>query len=138
MSSGSNLVRRSRLQDQPSEFIRSVSKRSALQDESPIKYNIDDPVSPRTKTNLISWLCDIHLIKAHPNLQTELPVIRRNGLICIDLLNWLSGKQVVLTHTATKQTEKQAAEAVYRKVLKYLAQFERMNPRYLLSSQELA
>lgn len=138
MSSGSNFVRR-KLQDPPSEFIRSASKRSALGDESPIKYNIEDPVSPRTKTNLLGWLCDIHLIKMHPNLEVELPSICKNGAIFIDLLNWISGKEVVLAHTAnSKQTDKQNAETVYQRVLKYLSKFERMNPRYLLSARELA
>jgi hypothetical protein len=74
----------------------------------------------------------------YDGIEKELPLVCRNGMLFIDLLNWLSGKDVVINHTAKHFNETQTVEAAYKKVLTYLSRFERMNPRYLLSSAELA
>jgi hypothetical protein len=59
-------------------------------------------------------------------------------MIFIDLLNWLNGKQVVLSQGTKYFNEFQTIEATYRKVLTFLSKYERMNPRYILSCSELA
>jgi hypothetical protein len=82
-------------------------------------------------------LSDIHLLKLYDGIEKELPFVCKNGMLFVDLLNWLNGKDVVINCTAKHFSETQTVEATYKKVLKYLSGFERMNPRYLLSSTEM-
>lgn len=95
------------------------------------------PVPESMKERLIGWLEESGVVKKGSLNSAVLPELCRAGVILSDLVNRLEGKNEVLRGIQRHPKNNTAALANINKVLEFLRQFPKMNPRYLWSGQNI-
>ena len=110
------------------ENLSSSFKRKGINDEN-IKIN---SVNQQTKEKIIDWLISITLLKdSIKGLAQKLPKICKNGLLFVDLINRLEGKHETIKGIDRNPKSKSSLNTNFIKILEYLKQYQKMNPRYL-------
>ena len=124
------------IKTEPSKFIsRSFSSKTLKKQNNNV--TIDD-VLPETKERVLNWLVSIGLIKQNiANLLEKLPKICKNGVIFIDLINRLNGKNEILKGVFREPKQNSHFEINFRKFFEFLANLPKFNPRYLWISFSL-
>lgn len=87
--------------------------------------------SESQRQRCIEWLYEIQLIKRGiEGIASKLPRVCKNGVIYIDIINRLEGKDTIpgVNRAARNATE---IRTNFRRVFRYLRTKERMNPRFL-------
>ena len=96
------------------------------------------PVDSYLKKKIIEWLVSITFLKdTAKDLETKLPKICRNGVIFIDLVNRLEGKNDTIKGISRHPQTKTKVNVNYSKVFTYLRSKPKMNPRYLWAEDYL-
>ena len=97
------------------------------------------PVTDDIKKKLLSWLYSIGLLKEGiKDIEKKLPKVCKNGLIFIDIINRLEGRNEVIRGISRNSKTKSQINSNYLKTLDYLKGFQKMNPRYLAAHEYLA
>lgn len=97
-----------------------------------------DEVLPETKDRILNWLGSIGLIRQNvANLLEKLPKICKNGVLFIDLINRLNGKNEILKGIFREPKQNSHFEINFRKLFEFLADLPKFNPRYLWLSSSL-
>ena len=95
-------------------------------------------VTDETKRKIVNWLCQIGLLKENiKGIEEKLPKVCKNGLVFVDLINRLEGRNEVIKGINRNSKSKSQINTNYLKVLDYLKGFEKMNPRYLAAGDFL-
>jgi len=95
-------------------------------------------VTDETKRKIVNWLCQIGLLKENiKGIEEKLPKVCKNGLVFVDLINRLEGRNEVIKGINRNSKSKSQINTNYLKVLDYLKGFEKMNPRYLAAGDYL-
>jgi hypothetical protein len=97
-------------------------------------------VSALVKKKIWTWLMDVQLIKESIpfSVLRKLPHLCREGVIYFDLLNRLEGVRHEIIKGCERNPRSSTQVALnYQRVMNYLKQYEKMNPRYLNSSHLL-
>ena len=90
------------------------------------------PVVVEIKLKIINWLHDLCLIKENNlNLVNDLPYICKDAVIFSDLINRINGKNEVIKGIYRLPCNINQIRANINKILLYLSNIDRINPRYL-------
>ena len=116
----------------------SINPAKRIPKKSDEKEIIITPASSETKAKLLNWLCTIGLLKDNiKGIDKKLPRVCRNGLLFVDIINKLEGKNEVIRGINRSSKSRSQVNSNYLKVLEYLRSFEKANPRYLQAQEYL-
>jgi hypothetical protein len=90
-----------------------------------------------TKHKIVEWLQEISLIRRNAVSIAEFPAYCRNGVLLYDLIARLEGKQTSLRNIDRNPKSQTVVFANVKKCLEHLREYEKMNPRYLWSIQDI-
>jgi len=114
-------------------------ERKTLHKKKEEKEIVITPVPDDIKKKLLAWLYSIGLLKENiGGIEKKLPKVCRNGLIFIDIINRLEGRNEVIRGISRNSKSKSQINSNYLKTLDYLKGFQKMNPRYLNAQEHLS
>jgi len=98
---------------------------------------VKEKTNINTKHKIVEWLQNISLIRRNAVSIAEFPAYCRNGVLLYDLIARLEGKQTSLRNIDRNPKSQTVVFANVKKCLEHLREYEKMNPRYLWSVQDI-